>query len=138
MCFFDALNPAACEDYSHLEECRNMGCPRAFKCALSYCIPIRCVCNGKVDCRYGDDEASCDQYVCDNLLQCRGSNVCIPPWEVCDGIVHCSHFQEDEVYCEECPAGLSCHGRAIECLQRPQAFPTPSQSFKMSQYLVFH
>ena len=104
-----------CDDGSHLVQCTHVGCSNAFKCINSFCIPIRRLCDGVIDCPHGDDELGCDQFICTGLLQCRESNICVPPWEVCDGIVHCVPFKEDEMYCAPCPLGMACKGNSALC-----------------------
>ena len=37
-------------------------CPEGYvKCPDSYCVPLRMVCDGKWDCKRGEDEALCGQ-----------------------------------------------------------------------------
>jgi hypothetical protein len=49
----------------------NVPCPpNYFKCTDSYCIPMKNVCNGRIDCRDGQDE----QY-CGNELQCTFTQI---------------------------------------------------------------
>ena len=117
-CIFDITKSGTikgCQDSSHLVNCQHVGCPHAYKCKSYFCIPLRRVCDGVIDCLHGDDEIACDDIVCIGLFQRRESNVCIPPWELCDGQVHCLPYQEDEIYCDACPSGLLCHGLAAEC-----------------------
>ena len=104
-----------CADSSHVFDCETLGCTQAFKCSLSYCIPLRQVCDGMSDCQTGEDEASCQQLQCTGLLQCRQSARCLPPWDICDGTVHCKDFLDDEIYCAPCPPGMRCHGNAAVC-----------------------
>ena len=104
-----------CSDGSHMSLCNTFGCPRAFKCPFSYCIPIRQVCDGRIDCPSGDDEVNCELLQCTGLFQCRQSARCLPPWDICDGIVHCTDFLDDEIYCAPCPHGMHCHGNAAVC-----------------------
>ena len=124
LCIFDIDKHGAlltCGDGSHLVNCEYFGCPQAFKCSHSFCIPLRRLCDNVIDCPDEDDEASCDNFICRGLLQCRQSNICVPPWEVCDGIVHCVPFQEDEIYCAKCPPGMRCKGNAALCdIDQPQ------------------
>ena len=105
-----------CVDGSHVLDCVTLGCPRAYKCSLSYCIPLRQVCDGMSDCLTGEDEASCGQLQCTGLFQCRQSARCLPPWDICDGTVHCKDFLDDEIYCAPCPHGMRCHGNAAVCI----------------------
>ena len=111
----DFGNLLHCADGHHLSLCNTVGCPRAFKCSSSYCISVRRVCDGVIDCPIGEDETMCDKFTCSGFLQCRGSGACIPPWEVCDGIIHCKQFMEDEIYCSNCPPGVICKGNAVLC-----------------------
>ena len=104
-----------CSDGSHMSLCYTFGCPRAFKCPDSYCIPLRQVCDGRIDCPSGDNEVNCELLQCTGLFQCRQSARCLPPWDICDGIVHCTDFMDDEIYCVPCPYGMHCHGNAAVC-----------------------
>ena len=126
ICMFDLDewgNWLYCKDGSHLERCHQVGCPNAYKCFESYCIPVRRVCDGLGDCPRGEDEQGCEHYMCPDLLQCRGNRgVCVPPWEVCDGTVHCKDFGEDEIYCFPCPPGMFCVGNAAMCASDASKF----------------
>ena len=105
-----------CNDVQHMREmCYGIGCPTGFKCQSAYCIPLRLVCDKYSDCPYGDDELNCSNFSCVSLLQCTASKVCIPPWEVCDGVVDCVGTHDDEIYCDECPDRCSCLGTALYC-----------------------
>ena len=53
--------------------------------------------------------------MCTGLFQCRQSASCLPPWDICDGTVHCKDFLDDEIHCAPCPHGLRCHGNAAVC-----------------------
>ena len=35
-----------------------------FRCPMSYCLPYSKVCDGQKDCPEGEDEASCEGYIC--------------------------------------------------------------------------
>jgi hypothetical protein len=104
-----------CINKWNVESCEHYNCPYFYKCAQSYCIPVRMVCDGVKDCITGEDEVYCTNVLCVELLQCRGEFYCIPPWEICDGTVHCPLWEEDELYCHRCPAGCLCHGNAVYC-----------------------
>ena len=129
-----------CSDFSHLTECRFVSCPHAYKCYSFYCIPLRRGCDGVTDCRHGDDEVACEDFVCTGMPQCRGSNACIPPWEVCDGQVHCLPYHEDEIYCDMCPPGVMCHGLAAQCdgLELPHTMPSLLKALICSDPVQLH
>lgn len=107
-----------CPDATHLGTgalCRYIECKRHhYKCHESYCIPIRKVCDGVIDCTVGDDEADCEAYSCPGHMRCSGATYCVSPHELCDGIAQCPH-QDDEKYCQFCPLGCVCKGTAIFC-----------------------
>ena len=108
---------AYCEDGSHMGSgslCQFVECRQQYKCQLSYCIPIRKVCDGVIDCPAGDDEAMCTVFRCHGHMRCHGVSYCVPPHEVCDGISHCPQ-QEDEKFCQICPPECSCKGSAVYC-----------------------
>ena len=116
-CIFehDDKNMLHCSDGSHLHKCETIECASAFKCQLTYCIPLRQMCDGMIDCPTGEDEVHCDFLQCTGLFQCRQSAACLPPWDICDGIVHCKDFLDDEIYCTPCPYGMRCHSNAAVC-----------------------
>ena len=106
-----------CRDGTHLgrsEVCRNVFCINKFKCKLSYCIPVRKVCDGVIDCPDGEDEMNCSLIICPQHLQCVTTRNCVPPWEICDGTNHCLE-RDDERFCQICPAGCICRGNAVKC-----------------------
>jgi hypothetical protein len=65
----------------------------------------------------GEDEAMCSALTCRGSLHCRNEPYCVPPSELCDGVVHCPQYGEDEVYCQACPEGCHCQGNAVYCTQ---------------------
>ena len=54
-------------------------CSRHFKCWNSYCIPLHFLCDGILQCPYGDDEDECHDLTCVGLFRCRESNICVHP-----------------------------------------------------------
>ena len=88
-----------------------------FKCPLTYCVPLRLVCDGSKDCPDGEDEDHCTDVTCPGLLRCRADHVCVHPLDICDGIVHCLQSRDDESLCDirDCPDSCLCFGHAIKC-----------------------
>ena len=105
-----------CSSGKHLSYCADFTCASMFKCPLSYCIPIRYICDGILNCYGGQDEASCKYYSCPYYLRCK-LYTCIHINEVCDGQIHCRIYLDDEYMCDvkECPIFCSCKGLALEC-----------------------
>lgn len=103
-----------CRNGLHLLNCENSACSRTFKCRHSYCVPVHKVCDGVLDCPYGDDENCCPIITCTNMMHC--GNICVHPNEICDGVIHCEHM-EDELLCgaPQCPEGCVCNGFALKC-----------------------
>ena len=117
MCQFDRyINQKStnCHSIDYLSQCETIGCSLKFKCHNSYCISVDKVCDGIVDCVEGDDELSCEKYVCVGMLRCRGERICAGTWQICDGVPHCKTY-DDEVNCEPCPDNCYCSGHVIKC-----------------------
>jgi len=66
------------------------------------CIPNQKLCDGEMDCPFGDDEEDCLDPHCylKDYVRCKGSNRCIHEKHFCDGIDHCSDGY-DEKSCEK-------------------------------------
>ena len=95
--------------------CPYMVCPGMFKCKSSYCIHMSLVCDGQIDCIYGEDEASCTNLSCPGFLKCRGEFKCISPDQICDGRVDCIGSFDDEITCGYCPKFCECDGYILHC-----------------------
>ena len=119
LCLYDRDNfdrISYCRDGAHLRNCRRIQCTNTFKCPLSYCIPIRKVCDGIYDCYNGEDENNCRNNICPGYLKCREVEFCVHPIEVCDGYSHCPHGDDEEL-CDivGCPPGCTCLGYSAWC-----------------------
>ena len=119
-------NTLWCRDGSHLGDCAAINCSNSYKCPESYCIPVHRVCDGHPDCIHGEDEDRCDEYICEGLLRCTSTRMCVHPVHVCDGISHCPNA-DDEKMCNVgvCPDGCDCLPQSIICkLRLAGVFPT--------------
>ena len=57
-----------------------------------------------------------ENLTCPLMFRCRYDNICIHPHNVCDGVVHCRHSQDDESLCEaKCPYRCTCTGLTAVC-----------------------
>ena len=65
----------SCTNGAHLVNCSHFPCSNANKCALSYCVPFRRVCDSVIDCLHGDDESDCKNFVCQGMLKCRTTSI---------------------------------------------------------------
>ena len=109
--------PLNCPGLEHLQHCEAYICPHMLKCTFNYCIAVHMICNQISDCPDGEDEESCDHFVCPGLLKCRGDDLCVHPVNICDGVVHCLLFGDDESVCGvlSCPVECQCRGNAVQC-----------------------
>lgn len=106
-----------CRDVSHLIDCADFECPARdyVKCANSYCIPWRYICDGKWDCMMGEDEIGCSRYVCPGQYKCANQSSCILLHQLCDGQRQCP-MGDDEWFCDlKCPMGCDCIGQWVNC-----------------------
>ena len=58
-----------CKNFEHLYYCDDYECPHMYKCPMTYCIPLRLVCDSTSDCPDGDDETFCTNLTCPGLLR---------------------------------------------------------------------
>ena len=112
-------DPLHCEETSHLKNCFKHLCPEMFKCINSYCIGLHMVCDGINDCPQNEDEHNCYNYSMEGYLKCREEDVYVHPVHICDGIINCMYYHDDELICENymCPPGCICISFAIYCKQ---------------------
>ncbi|XP_045177196.2 G-protein coupled receptor GRL101-like, partial [Mercenaria mercenaria] len=105
-----------CRDNTHLLDCESFECPHGFvKCPNSFCIPIKSVCDERMDCRFGEDELFCDSWKCPNQFRCRNSRTCIHMSQVCNGYSDCSSG-DDETHCNTtCPFFCTCIAGYTDC-----------------------
>ncbi|XP_045177075.2 G-protein coupled receptor GRL101-like [Mercenaria mercenaria] len=108
-----------CRDNTHLLNCESFKCPYGFvKCPNSFCIPIKSVCDERMDCMFGEDESFCDTWKCPNQFRCRNSKTCIPLTQVCNGYNDCSSG-DDETHCNAtCPSFCTCIAGDTDCSMR--------------------
>lgn len=102
----------SCRTGQHLQNCTHFHCNMMFKCANSYCVPWRYVCDAKWDCPNGDDSLICDKKLsCGGMFKCMNTQTCIHVGNVCDEAVDCP-LGEDELFCElrsaRCPPHSDC------------------------------
>ena len=121
ICQYDVSNTGKmlhCTDGTHLRGeaiCKQVVCTQKYKCLISYCIPLRKVCNGVIDCPNGDDEMSCDDITCPGQVWCSGTKQCVIHQELCDGVAHCPR-KDDELSCQRCPLPqCQCTGNMMQC-----------------------
>lgn len=65
-----------------------------------------------------DDEMFCHKFkpIGAGVLRCRGGDRWVHHKQICDGVVDCPGFPNDEIYCNRnCPTHWTCTGRAAAC-----------------------
>ena len=113
MCLLNTYK-AACNVIFH-RFCTHVQCPGMFKCKNTYCLHMSSVCDGKRDCRYGEDEAYCSNLSCPGLLKCRGETRCLSVDQLCNGHPDCKYSYDDEINCNNCPTSCHCEHFTIRC-----------------------
>ena len=106
-----------CRNGVHLFACESVRCPLHFKCGRSYCVPIRMVCDGSLDCPGGEDEGQCDGWTsaCSGGFLCK-SGECLHLADLCDGYSDCRLLGDDEYRCNDpCPRHCTCRGFELDC-----------------------
>ena len=96
--------------------CGDVACPGMFKCERYYCLYMSLVCDGQIDCLYGEDEQYCSNTSCPGLLRCRGEIRCLSSEQICDGNVDCVSSFDDEIICNQCPSNCQCNGYIMQCV----------------------
>ena len=95
------------------------------------------VCDGILDCPDGEDEHDCTDYHCPGRLMCRGLQICVDSKYICDGVVDCLLYGDDELHCHDeiCPNGCNCDNEIVNCEESNLQF---SLLPKYTKYLFFH
>ena len=104
-----------CPNGHHLSDCDHFQCSGHFKCPSSYCIPVQYVCDGEIDCQFGEDEQDCSNTSCPGLFKCTGELHCLPQSLVCDGEVDCPLTADDELLCNVCQKYCECTAHFAKC-----------------------
>lgn len=104
-----------CRNGQHLLGCEEAQCSGTYKCRQSYCVSTQKVCDGVIDCPYGDDEFACPIHTCGSMLHC--GTRCVHPKDICDGVNDCEDGT-DEQFCHpsECPNMCDCLGHSVRCV----------------------
>ncbi|XP_014291555.1 vitellogenin receptor isoform X1 [Halyomorpha halys] len=82
-----------------------------YKCTTGECISKSMRCNGRPDCRLGDDEEYCSIICSTNKFACIDGSSCIEQSQKCDSKVDCNDGS-DEKYCE---SNRNCTGNEFQC-----------------------
>ena len=108
-----------CPNTEHLHYCADFRCPNHYKCQDSYCIPLHTVCDGVKDCPEGQDEDHCRDFTCRGFVRCKGMQVCIHTDYLCNGIIDCPLYGDDEMFCDNlsCPNFCKCFGFTVSCAE---------------------
>ena len=73
------------------------------------------VCDGQIDCIYGEEKASCTNPSCPGFLRCRGESRCISPDQICYRIIDCILSLDGKITCAHCPTFCKCDGYLLYC-----------------------
>ena len=95
------------------------------------------VCDGILDCPDGEDEHGCTGYYCPGRLMCKGLQICVDRKYICDGVVDCLLYGDDEAYCHDeiCPSGCKCDNKIVSCEESNLKI---SLLLKYTKYLFIH
>ncbi len=122
-------NLFTCRNGFHLSECKEAQCNNKHKCFNSYCIPNSYVCNGKWDCKHGEDENNCQASNCFHWFKCKETSICLPVEHICDHIIDCP-MHDDELLCNvSCPHNCTCYNLAAVCQVSLGTFLSKFHSF---------
>lgn len=61
------------------------------------CLAHEQICDGDVQCKYGEDEKNCDGKCLGGALWCEGKKKCVPKWQICDGVKNCPDGTDEMV-----------------------------------------
>ena len=79
-----------------------------------------------------------NQLTCSGMFRCQFGQ-CLHPTLLCDGIVHCPLFADDETSCiqDTCPDACSCMGKAVYCFGK-EHFQLPGLSNDIYLLVIRH
>ena len=65
----------------------------------------------------GEDEIMCANRTCAGHLRCRDETICVHHDNICDGIIHCRTWHDNELYCSitTCSSHCVCQGNSMKC-----------------------
>ena len=126
----------SCPNGHHLMDCEHFQCSGYFKCPVA--IAVQYVCDGELDCQFGEDEQHCSSTSCPGLFKCTGELHCLPQSFVCDGEVDCPLTADDEIsynsYHEYCES--SAHFAKCSMLNVDIILPRAISSLKFSNFNI--
>ena len=67
----------------------------------------------------GEDEFDCHNRTCAGQLRCRGDSICVHMINICDNVIQCTTWADDELYCSTtgCPDQCVCQGNSLRCTE---------------------
>ena len=74
--------------------------------------------DGVKDCPTGQDKVHCGEFDCQGYFQYKGMQLCLHLNYLCDGVVDCYIYNDDELYCDsfQYPKGCESIGFTMICI----------------------